>query len=250
LIPNPILKVLSTFQKHQIRALLIGGQAAILYGAAEFSRDSDFVLFVTRENLELLVGALDELEAERIVFPPLTLSALRKGHGVHLRCRAAGVKAQRVDLLGRLQPFSQLWERRHFAKLPDGGLLPVIGLHDLVQSMKIQRDKDWVMLRRLVENDIVLHRSAPQPGHVRWWLIEGREPISLISLAAEFPKEAQRAILKRPLLRSAVSGDSVQLAAGLWQEEQLERAKDRAYWKPLRREVEAMRLGRPRRSKA
>jgi hypothetical protein len=242
LIPNPILKVLSTFQKHQIRALLIGGQAAILYGAAEFSRDSDFVLLVTRENLELLVGALDELQAERIVFPPLTLSALRKGHGVHLRCRAPGVEAQRVDLLGRLrgcQPFSKLWERRHLATLPDGGLLPVIGLRDLVQSKKTQRDKDWVMLRRLIENDIAKHGKHPTPDQVRWWLAEAREPISLISLAAELPKDAQRALIKRPLLRAAISGDGAQLAADLWQEEQLEKAEDRAYWDPLRKEVEA-----------
>ena len=44
--PNPILKVLSTLQKHRVRALLIGGQACIIYGAAEFSRDSDFVLLL------------------------------------------------------------------------------------------------------------------------------------------------------------------------------------------------------------
>jgi hypothetical protein len=36
-----VLLTLSTFQKHRVRALLIGGQACIIYGAAEFSRDSD-----------------------------------------------------------------------------------------------------------------------------------------------------------------------------------------------------------------
>ena len=39
--PNPIGKVLSTFRKHRVRALLMVGQACILYGAAEFSRDVD-----------------------------------------------------------------------------------------------------------------------------------------------------------------------------------------------------------------
>lgn len=41
--PNPILKVLSTLSKHNVKSLLIGGHACIIYGAAEFSRDSDDV---------------------------------------------------------------------------------------------------------------------------------------------------------------------------------------------------------------
>ena len=48
---NPILKVLSTFQKYKVKSLLIGGQACIIYGAAEFSRDSDFVILVNEENM-------------------------------------------------------------------------------------------------------------------------------------------------------------------------------------------------------
>ena len=40
LTPNPILKVLSTLGSHRVRYLLIGGQACVLYGAAEFSRDT------------------------------------------------------------------------------------------------------------------------------------------------------------------------------------------------------------------
>jgi hypothetical protein len=41
LIPNPIQKVLSTLSTHQVRYLLMGGQACVFYGAAEFSRDCD-----------------------------------------------------------------------------------------------------------------------------------------------------------------------------------------------------------------
>src|SRR5205823_967528 len=41
LIPNPILRVLSSMRAHSVRALLMCGQACVLYGAAEFSRDLD-----------------------------------------------------------------------------------------------------------------------------------------------------------------------------------------------------------------
>jgi hypothetical protein len=70
LIPNPILKVLSTFSRHNVKTLLMGGQACILYGAAEFSRASDFVVLADEKNLELLHAALRELEADVIAVPP------------------------------------------------------------------------------------------------------------------------------------------------------------------------------------
>ena len=46
-----------------------GGQACVLYGAAEFSRDTDFAILAERENLEILRRALDDLQAETIAVP-------------------------------------------------------------------------------------------------------------------------------------------------------------------------------------
>jgi hypothetical protein len=44
---------------HQVRALLMGGQACVFYGAAEFSRDTDLLILAEAENLQRLDGALD-----------------------------------------------------------------------------------------------------------------------------------------------------------------------------------------------
>jgi hypothetical protein len=41
LIPNPIHRVLSTLRNSSVQFLLSGGQACILYGGTEFSRDAD-----------------------------------------------------------------------------------------------------------------------------------------------------------------------------------------------------------------
>ncbi len=54
MIRSPIHRVLSTFRRHRVRALLMGGQACILYGAAEFTRDSDFVVSADKANLARL----------------------------------------------------------------------------------------------------------------------------------------------------------------------------------------------------
>lgn len=70
LIQNPILKVLSTLSSHQVRYLLMGGQACVFYGAAEFSRDCDIAILCEPENLDRLQAALDDLQAVNIAVPP------------------------------------------------------------------------------------------------------------------------------------------------------------------------------------
>ncbi len=73
MIQSPIPKALSTFLKHRVKAILIGGQACILYGAAEFSRDIDLTVMVSSKNLENIKSALYELDAKKIFFPDLSL---------------------------------------------------------------------------------------------------------------------------------------------------------------------------------
>lgn len=87
MIRSPILKVLSTIRTHRVQALLMGGQACIFYGAAEFSRDTDLAILASVENLARLKAALDELRAECIAVPPFELSHLERGHACHFRSR-------------------------------------------------------------------------------------------------------------------------------------------------------------------
>lgn len=87
MILSPIRKVLSSFERHRVRALLMGGQACILYGGAEFSRDIDFAILASDENLASLRAGLADLDAEVIAVPPLSLDYLERGHAVHFRCR-------------------------------------------------------------------------------------------------------------------------------------------------------------------
>ena len=83
MIPNPILKVLSSIRAHRVRALLMGGQACVFYGAAEFSRDTDLAILADAANLVRLRRALDDLQAEVIAVPPIQLKYLRGGHAIN-----------------------------------------------------------------------------------------------------------------------------------------------------------------------
>jgi len=247
--PNPILKVLFTLKKCRVKCLLIGGQACIVYGAAEFSRDSDFVILRTPNNIKCLKVALNVLKAKLIYVPPLEEDYLKRGHACHFRCDATDIKGLRIDVISKLrgcEPFDKLWERRNAISFKNGIAIDIIGLRDLVQSKKTQRDKDWLMLKRLVENDIILNKHNSSNDHVRWWLQECRNAGTLIELAKKYPRLAKDCSSERSLLSSVIIPDTEKLALQLHNEEMLERQKDIEYWKPLKRELEALRRKRNR----
>lgn len=241
--PNPILKVLSTFKKHKVKSLLIGGQACIIYGAAEFSRDSDFVILCNSENIKHLKKALNELKAEPIYFPSLKAEYLERGHACHFRCKARDVLGLRVDIMSNMrgcEAFEKLWTRRKTINIKNNSAIDVIGITDLVQSKKTQRDKDWFMLKQLVENDIN-SRNNPSKEKIKWWLIESRSADSLIRLSKKYSALAKECLKKRPLLKSAIMPNAQKLNIGLNEEELIERQKDIEYWAPLKQELEALR---------
>ena len=150
MIQSPIVKVLSTIRKHGVKALL-GGQACVFYGAAEFSKDADIVLLSEPENIERLRRALAELEATQAYVPALEERALDRGHGVHFKCSIPEAKGIRLYIMSKLRgvdPFEKLWARRTvFADL-EGNEYDVLGLEDLVRAKKTQRRKDWPMIHR------------------------------------------------------------------------------------------------------
>jgi hypothetical protein len=247
LIPNPILKVLSSIQKHRVSALLMGGQACVLYGAAEFSRDTDFALLASPANLKRLHGALADLRAKVVAIPPFEAKYLKRGHALHFRCRHSDALGLRVDVMSKMRgvdSFAKLWKRRTSIELPGGTHCEVMSVSDLVQAKKTQRDKDWPMIRRLMEAHYYDHHSHPSPAQIRFWLRELRTPELLREIVREYSKAANSLERSRPLLRIARHGQFGELLHALTNEEQREREKDRKYWAPLKRELEAMRRER------
>jgi hypothetical protein len=244
LIPNPIRKVLFTIRKHRVQSLLMGGQACVFYGAAEFSRDTDLAILADAENLSRFRAALDELQAERIAVPPFALEYLDAGLAVHFRCHHPEAAGTRLDIMSRMRgvaSFPELWERRTTLDLPDGTPCDLLALPDLVQAKKTQRDKDWPMIRRLVEAHHFAYRDTPNAEQITFWLRELRTPSLLIETASRWPDAAAEITSVRPLLNSALAGDEQSVAAALEEEERAERLKDREYWLPLKQELERLR---------
>ncbi len=178
MIPSPILKALSTIQTLRVDHLLMGGQACVLYGAAEFSRDLDLALLPDPANLDRLREALDDLEAEVIAIPPFRLEHLAEGLAVHFRCSRGDVADLRIDVMTRmrgLDPFPDLWRRRTTFDFGDE-TVDVLSLPDLIAAKKTQRDKDWPMIRRLVDVHYTTYRQEPSTERIAFWLRELRTP--------------------------------------------------------------------------
>jgi hypothetical protein len=225
----------------------MGGQACVLYGAAEFSRDTDFAILASQANLSRLRAALSELQAEVIAVPPFELKYLKKGHAIHFRCHATEATGMRVDVMTKMRgvdAFAKLWPRRSTLLAEDGTSYELMSLPDLVKAKKTQRDKDWPMIRRLVEADYFKHRGQPKQQQLRFWFLELRTPELLIELAAAHPAICRKLIKHRSLLKLAVPEKAIDLIEALSKEERLERQADREYWMPLKAELEQLRRAR------
>jgi hypothetical protein len=237
-------------QTNGVRCLLIGGQACVLYGAAEFSRDTDLVIQTDAGNLACLRSALTELQAECIAVPPFEKEYLDLGLAVHFRCGHPEAKSLRIDVMSRLRgvdDFPRLWERRTVFDL-DGQQVNAIGLADLVQAKKTQREKDWPMITRLLERHYLQHQQDATPERVDFWLRELRTLPLLMEVAARFPERRQELEPVRPILRARILSDEAILRTGLRIEMEREQEADRVYWEPLKRKLEELRLNRSRKA--
>lgn len=244
---NPIHKALSVMQASKVRTLLMGGQACILYGGAEFSRDVDLAVLAVPDNLERLSHAMAALQASVIAVPPFTPAHLLRGHAVHFRCAHPDAAGLRIDIMSTMRgvdPFEELWIRRTTLKVSPGLSLDLLSLPDLVKAKKTQRDKDWPMIRRLLEADYA--RAAgkqPEETQVQFWLREARTAGILEELAKHYPALVAQEQTRRPLLKQIGTGNIADLERALLDEELAERQADLLHWEPLRRELEQLRHG-------
>ena len=225
----------------------MGGQACVFYGGAEFSRDTDLALLASKPNLDLFRAALTDLRAERIALPPFEPAYLDRGHAIHFRCQhpnAAGIRIDVMSVMRGVAPFDLLWERRTTIETLDGDEVDLLSVSDLVQAKKTQRDKDWPMLRRLVDVHYLAHREQPTPERVDFWLSELRTAVLLIEAAALYPDRARAVSASRVAVAYALTGSAESIESALADEERREREADRRYWAPLRQELERLRHDR------
>ena len=99
--------------------------------------------------------------------------------------------------------FEELWARRTTIEVA-GEPVDLLAIEDLVRAKKTQRDKDWPMIRRLVEQSYFERSGIPADDLVRFWLRELRTPELLVEVAAAYPEAARAAAASRQALQCAL----------------------------------------------
>ena len=64
---DQLQNVFASFQKNEVKYLVIGGIAAVLYGVPRATFDLDILIEPSLENAQALIVALDDLEDVRIL---------------------------------------------------------------------------------------------------------------------------------------------------------------------------------------
>jgi hypothetical protein len=100
------------------------------------------------------------------------------------------------------------------------------------------------MIRRLVDAHYDQNGDEPTDDRVRFWLRESRTPEILILVAAEHPELLNEMMKQRPLLVETLRASRTALQMELDKEQAAEREADQQYWRPLIKELEAMRLAK------
>ncbi len=234
--------------------LVIGGQAAVLYGAAQFTQDLDLWIRPTTANLRALARALHAARARvHKLTPPLTIEHLRRGHGFHFVVPQAGALPAFLDVMGnppRVGTYAAARARAASFSTP-WGRLPVVAIQDLVELKKTNRLGDYDVISRLARLRLASIRS-PRPRDVRWALanVFRAEDVHAIaqSNAQRLPRRAadfDPAV--RPIVQACGAGreptarDMEGLAKALGSKMLRLLEAGRLYWVPVLRELRTLR---------
>ncbi len=129
-----ILDFIRLLHAHEVRYLIVGGEAVIYYGHARLTGDVDFFYDRDPENARRLHAALDEFWSGSI--PGLSGSEELTEQGLIIQF---GVPPNRIDLLNRIDAvdFAEAWARRTSVSLDDDDdSVPVhyLGLAELIRN--------------------------------------------------------------------------------------------------------------------
>jgi hypothetical protein len=102
------------------------------------------------------------------------------------------------------------------------------------------------MIRRLVEVSYDEGFSSSTPEQIAFWLGELLTPELIEECVQRFTAEARQVAQSRPAIGAALVGNLDGVRDALAAEQARERELDRAYWEPLKAELEALRHQRIR----
>jgi hypothetical protein len=145
-----ILDFLLCLYKHNVKYLVVGGEAVIYYGYPRLTGDVDFYYELSPQNCSHLYDALLEFWEQDI--PGITTETDLAESGAIFQF---GVAPNRIDLINKIDgvTFKEAWDHREKIALEYSGRVVdvyIIGLNDLIKNKEsIKRNKDLDDLKYL-----------------------------------------------------------------------------------------------------
>ena len=145
-----ILDFIKALHRHEVRYLIVGGEAVIYYGHARYTGDVDFFYEGSEANAKAMFAALTDFWGGHV--PDMTDYAELTEPGLILQF---GSPPNRIDLLNQIDGvlFEDAWPTRAKVKLDaetEEISLPYLGLEKLIQNKEASgRGKDLEDLKYL-----------------------------------------------------------------------------------------------------
>jgi len=147
---SDILEFLRLLNKHQVKNLVVGGQAVIYYGYARFTGDIDIFYQLEKKNIEKLYNALSEFWLGNIPGLKSPDELGKKGRIIQF-----GIPPNRIDLINQIDgvAFDDAWSNKLPVSIEYKNFqlkMNLIGLSDLIRNKaEAKRSKDLDDLRYL-----------------------------------------------------------------------------------------------------
>ena len=138
LLPD-FIRLLSTFNKHKVGYVIIGGYAVIFHGYERLTTDIDLLIEPTQENKTRIIAALKDFGIDK-----LFLKEIESSHFSDAHVFSFGEPPRKIDLLTKINHvnYDTAIPKINYFTI-DNEQIPVIGYHDLILSkMTNDRGKD------------------------------------------------------------------------------------------------------------
>lgn len=240
---------------HGVEALLISGQATVLYGAATFSEDIDLWINATPDNSARFLAALRACNARYYkLTPPFQEDHLRRGHGFHFVLPGGNEQEVFLDVMGqppRVGPFEAARATANWMDTEWGRVL-TIGVKELVELKKTQRLEDYPIISRLALAWFDQPGSTATPADYCWAVENIFTLAELRRLFEEHPAAASALPAAAPTafrqftreVRGANDpSEAIETDVTAWMQERIQRLQqaDRGYWRDVIAELRQLR---------
>ncbi len=140
---DDILEFLYLLNKHNVKYMIVGGEAVIYYGYARLTGDIDIYYDLSKENCTKLFSCLNEFWDNDI--PGLNQTEELERDGIIIQF---GLPPNRIDLINNIDGvnFNEAWTNKESLNIEDKSLsfvINYIGIDDLIKNKKYSgRNKD------------------------------------------------------------------------------------------------------------